>query len=239
MIVVFDCIKLFSLYIVLLLNIKYFNFLPSLFTIASKLADRSRGQPEGSLFNIYFCFKAVVSEWMNEWWNRNTFLYEDISLFFITQKAEISCKTETEAKDSDPDWGRTAILTHFSTHIVNPYSGPLLLWREVLFRLLADCLLLTATDCMTATDRPFSSGVPRDRLSSFSPAALQTSWLPKSFLTDCSTSGYQCIYYFITPMRSFWFGIHVICFQQSTYVNCQLVYTAGISCLEIPTWRVC
>ena len=47
---------------------------------------------------------------------------------------------------------------------------------------------------------------------------------------DCIACGYRCIYNFITLTHSVRFSTHVICFR------CSPVYTAGSSCLEIPTW---
>ena len=77
------------------------------------------------------------------------------------------------------------------------------------------------------------------------PATLWTSWLPKSLLlTDwpqltVTDHGYPCMNNFILPTYFFKLVIHMICFWLSSHVGCPLVYTAGISCLEILTWRVC
>ena len=45
--------------------------------------------------------------------DRNTFLYKNLIIFFITRKVEVGCKreSETETKDSDTGWLRIAILT--------------------------------------------------------------------------------------------------------------------------------
>ena len=57
---------------------------------------------------------------------------------------------------------------------------------------------------------------------------------PSDWSTNC---GYLCMYNFIMPACSFQFA-----FWLSTHVTCcchSLVYTAGTSCLEIPSWQVC
>ena len=62
---------------------------------------------------------------------------------------------------------------------------------------------------------------------------IVTAWISSVCPTDRSVCGHAYIYSFITPTHSFLLVIHVIC------LRCSLVYTIGISCLEIPNWQVC
>ena len=152
--------------------------------------------------------------------DNNNFLYKIICLSSILlERSEIGCEREREreidAKDSDFDWWRTAILTLFLIHVVILYSGPyiLFLWQEVLHQALPDPTTLVLADC------------------------LLTVWIPSAWQTDRCVCGYLCINNFIMLTHSFHLSFqlssHMTCF------HCSLVYTAETSCLEILTWRVC
>ena len=118
-------------------------------------------------------------------------------------------------KDLGTDWQRTAILKLFLTHIMILYSG-LYVFASLIWdsqpRSTKSCLLPPIGTCQQLSES--------DSL-----------WLPE-WLIDHSIWRYLCIYNFITPKCSFRLS-HITCCHSS------FVYTAGISCLEIPIWKVC